>query len=193
MTTQRDLLYADETREQVRAAYASVASTRGTVAARLYSAEELAEVPARAAEFSFGVGNQLRHARIEAGDTVLDLGCGAGTDAILAARRTGPTGKVYALDLLPEMLARTSRAVAEAGLANIELLEAGMESIPLPASSVDRIMANGSINLSPRKARVFAECARVLRPGGEICAADITVEEEELPWEVRTHPAAWAG
>jgi arsenite methyltransferase len=188
-----DLLYSEETREQVRAAYAGVASTRGRVAERLYSPEELAQVPAQAVERSLGVGNHLRHARIAEGDTVLDLGCGAGIDSILAARRTGPSGTVHALDFLPEMLERTAAAAAEAGLANVRTVEAEMESIPLPDACVDHVISNGAINLSPRKARVFAECARVLRPGGEICASDVTVEEEDLPTEVRTHPAAWAG
>lgn len=193
MNTRRDLLYSNETREQVRAAYQGVASTRGAVAERLYSAEELAQVPAEAADLSLGVGNHLPHADLAAGDVVLDLGCGSGVDAVLAARRVGPTGTVYALDFLPEMLERTQRAADAAGLGHIRTLEAEMESIPLPDASVDHVISNGAINLSPRKARVFAECARVLRAGGRLCAADLTVEEEDLPPEVRTHPAAWAG
>lgn len=191
--TRRDLLYSNETRNQVRDAYQGVTSTRGLVAERLYTSEELAQVPAPAAEFSFGVGNHVDDARIRLGDSVLDLGCGAGIDAILAARRTGAAGKVYALDFLPEMLARTVDAATEAGLGNVVPLEAEMECIPLTSGAVDRIISNGAVNLSPRKARVFAECARVLRTGGVFCASDLTVEEEDLPPEVRTHPAAWAG
>lgn len=193
MTGGKDLFYSNEIRDQVRDAYQDVASTRGLVAEQLYSPEQLAVVPSIAAEYSFAVGNHLEHAHIEPDETVLDLGCGAGMDAILAALRTGPGGHVYALDLLPEMLARTAAAAAEAGVDNVEPLEAEMEAIPLPDSSVDRIISNGAINLSPRKARVFAECARVLRPGGGFSASDLTVEEDDLPPEVRTHPAAWAG
>ncbi|HLG09537.1 MAG TPA: methyltransferase domain-containing protein, partial [Gaiellaceae bacterium] len=96
-------------------------------------------------------------------------------------------------DFLPEMLERTAAAAEEAGLDNVETLEGEMEAIPLPDASVDCVISNGVLNLSPRKARAFAECARVLRPGGELCVADLTVEEQELPPEVLTHPAAWAG
>jgi arsenite methyltransferase len=150
-------------------------------------------VPALAVDHALGVGNHLRHARIEPGYTVLDLGCGWGIDSILAARRTGPSGRVLALDFLPEMLERTASAAEQAGLENVELIEGEMEAIPLADESVDVVISNGVINLSPRKARVLAECARVLRPGGEFCVADLTVDEEELPPEVLTHPAAWAG
>jgi ubiquinone/menaquinone biosynthesis C-methylase UbiE len=100
---------------------------------------------------------------------------------------------VIALDFLPEMLERTAAAGGEAGLDNVETLEGEMEAIPLPDASVDCVISNGVLNLSPRKARVFAECARVVRRGGELCVADLTLEEEELPPEVLTHPAAWAG
>lgn len=189
----RDLLHQVEVRSLVRDAYASIDGTTRAVAERLYSAEELAGVPAVAVDRALGVGNHLRHARIEDGDTVLDLGCGSGIDSILAARRTGPSGRVLALDFLPEMLERTAAAAAEAGLTNVETVEGEMEAIPLADASVDVVISNGVLNLSPRKARALAECARVLRPGGELCVADLTVEEDELPPEILTHPAAWAG
>jgi SAM-dependent methyltransferase len=189
----RDLLHQDEIRSLVREAYRAVDGGTGAVAAKLYWPEELATVPASAAERALGVGNHLRHARIRPDATVLDLGCGAGIDSILAARRVGPAGRVFALDFLPEMLARTATAAREAGLENVEPVEGEMEAIPLADGVVDCIVSNGVLNLSPRKARALAECARVLRPGGELCVADLTVDEEELPPEVLTHPAAWAG
>jgi SAM-dependent methyltransferase len=189
----RDLLHQDEIRTLVRTAYASIDIPSRAVADKLYSTEELAGVPAPAVDHALGVGNHLRHARIESGDTVLDLGCGSGIDSILAARRTGPAGRVLALDFLPEMLERTASAAEQAGLDNVEPIEGEMEAIPLVDESVDVVISNGVINLSPRKARVLAECARVLRPGGEFCVADLIVDDEELPPEVLTHPAAWAG
>ena len=189
----RDLLHQDEIRAFVREAYRSVDSESRAVAEKLYSPEELEGIPAIALDHALGVGNHLLYARIESGDTVLDLGCGSGIDSILAARRTGPSGRVIALDFLPEMLERTAAAAREAGLDNIEPLEGEMEAIPLPDDSVDCLISNGVVNLSPRKARALAECARVLRRDGELCVADLTVEEEELPPEVLTHPAAWAG
>ena len=189
----RDLMHSAETKELVRSAYAAVDGSSEAVARRLYSSEELDQVPRSAVEGALGVGNHMRHAAIELGETVLDLGCGAGIDSILAARQTGPNGRVLALDFLPEMLARTAAAAAEAGLDNVEPLESDMEAIALPDASVDHVISNGVINLAPRKARVLAECARVLRPGGRLTVSDLTVDEEELPPEVLTHPATWAG
>jgi len=189
----RDLLHSAETKELVRTAYAAVDSSSEAVARRLYSPEELAGVPQSAVNGALGVANHLRHAAIRPGETVLDVGCGAGIDSILAARQTGPAGRVLALDFLPEMLERTEAAAAEAGLDNVEPLEGDMEAIPLPDASVDHVISNGVINLAPRKARVLAECARVLRPGGRLTVSDLTVDEEELPPEILTHPATWAG
>jgi arsenite methyltransferase len=189
----RDLMHSDEVKELVRAAYESIDSSTAAVAFKLYDADELARVPRSAIDRALGVANHLRHASIEPGETILDLGCGAGIDTILAARRTGPSGRVVGLDFLPEMLQRTARAAAEAGLANVEVLEGEMEAIPLPDGSVDHIVSNGVLNLSPRKARALLECARVLRPGGKLTVSDLTMVEEELPPEILTHPAAWAG
>jgi ubiquinone/menaquinone biosynthesis C-methylase UbiE len=186
-------MHSAEIRDIVRSAYAAVDGSSEAVACRLYSSEELSQVPRIAVEAALGVGNHLRHARIDPGETVLDLGCGAGIDSILAARRTGPAGRVIALDFLPEMLERTARAAAEAGLANVEPLEGDIEAIPLPDGSVDHVISNGVVNLAPRKARVLAECARVLRPRGKLTMADLTVADEELPPEILTHPATWAG
>jgi arsenite methyltransferase len=163
------------------------------VAAKIYSPEELMLVPDAAVDRALGVANHLRYASIEPGETVLDLGCGGGIDSILAARRTGPAGRVIALDFLPEMLARTAAAATEAGLANVETLEGEIEAIPLPDSSVDHVISNGVVNLAPRKSRVLAECARVVRPGGKLTMSDLTVDGDELPAEILTHPATWAG
>lgn len=189
----RDLLHTAEIKDIVRDAYRDASDATTEVACRLYSDEEIARVPATAVDGALGVGNHLRHARLEPGDVVLDVGCGAGIDTILAAQRVGPTGRVLALDFLPEMLARTAAAAGEAGLENVELVEGEMEAIPLPDASVDAVISNGVLNLSPRKARAFAELARVLRPGGKLCVSDLTVDERDLPPEVLTHPAAWAG
>ena len=128
----RDLMHAGEIKEIVRNAYGAIDSSTEAIAAKLYSAEELALVPRPALERALGVGNHLRVAEIEPGETILDLGCGGGIDSILAAHRTGPSGRVVALDFLPEMLERTAKAAAEAGLENVEVLEAEMEAIPLP-------------------------------------------------------------
>jgi ubiquinone/menaquinone biosynthesis C-methylase UbiE len=186
-------MHTDELKSVVRAAYAAIDSTTEAVANKLYSPNELAQVPRSAIEGALGVGNHLRFAEIEDGETILDLGCGAGIDSVLAARRAGPTGRVIALDFLPEMLERTSAAAAAAGLYTIEPLEAEMEAIPLPDESIDHVISNGVINLSARKRRVLAECARVLRPGGKLSVSDLTVGDEELPPEILLHPATWAG
>jgi SAM-dependent methyltransferase len=189
----RDLMHTEELKAVVREAYSAIDSTTEAVAEKLYSPDELAQVPRSAIEGALGVGNHLRFAEIGQGETILDLGCGAGIDSVLAARRTGPTGQVIALDFLPEMLERTAAAAAEAGLANIETLEAEMEAIPLADESIDHLTSNGVINLSARKRRVLAECARVLRPGGRLSLSDLTVGDEELPPEILLHPATWAG
>lgn len=182
-----------ELKDLVRQAYGAIESDTSEVARRLYREEDLDGLPGQAIAHALGVNDHLRFADIQAGETVLDLGCGGGIDTVLAARATGRRGRVIALDFLPEMLARTQAAAEAAGSDNVEPLEGEMEAIPLPDDSVDHIISNGAINLSPRKARVIAECARVLRPGGRFCVSDLAVEEGALPPEVLTHPAAWAG
>jgi arsenite methyltransferase len=189
----RDLMHGAEIKDLMRNTYRNLPPTTAAVAHKLYDADELAAVPPSAINRALGVANHLRFAEIRKGETILDIGCGGGIDTILAARRTGPSGRVIALDFLPEMLQRTAAAVREAGLDNVELLEAEMEAIPLPDASVDLIISNGVINLSPRKTRVMAECARVLCPGGRLCVSDLTVEQDDLPPEILTQPAAWAG
>jgi SAM-dependent methyltransferase len=189
----RDLMYSAEVKQLVRDAYRDVPPTTEVVARKLYTAEQLAHVPAAAIARALGVANHLRFADIKPAETVLDIGCGGGIDTILAATETGPTGRVYALDFLSEMLQRTEAAAMEASLTNVTTLHGEMEAIPLPDRSVDLIISNGVINLSPRKSRVMAECARVLRPGGRLCVADLTVEQDDLPPEILTQPAAWAG
>ncbi|MGH2806283.1 MAG: methyltransferase domain-containing protein [Actinomycetota bacterium] len=189
----QDLMHSDELKSLVRDAYRGIDEDSSAVATMLYSGDELACVPQSASSRALGVNNHLRYADIEPGDVILDIGSGAGIDTVIAAQRTGPTGKVIALDFLPEMLEKTTKAAADAGLDNVELLEGEMEAIPLPDNSVDYVVSNGVINLSARKARVLRECARVLRPGGRFCVSDLTVDENVLPPEVMTHPAAWAG
>lgn len=189
----RDLMHSQELKALVRDAYGSIRNDTSEVAYKLYDETELDGVPEESISRALGVNNHLRFAEILPGETILDLGCGAGIDSVIAAQRTGPSGRVIALDFLPEMLERTDKAAAGAGLDNIETLEGEMEAIPLPDDSVDHVISNGVINLSPRKARVFAECARVLRRDGKVCVSDLAVEEDSLPAEVMTHPAAWAG
>jgi SAM-dependent methyltransferase len=189
----RDLLHTADVKQLVRDAYRDVPATTAVVAHNLYTDDELAGVPDAAVNRALGVANHLRFADIRPGEVVLDIGCGGGIDTIIAAHRTGPHGSVIGLDFLPEMLARTRTAAHEAGLSNVVTLEGEMEAIPRADDSVDLVISNGVINLSARKARVMAECARVLRPGGRLCVSDLTVEQDGLPPEVLTQPAAWAG
>ena len=124
---------------------------------------------------------------------MLDIGCGAGIDTILAARQVGLSGRVIGLDMLDEMCWRAHATANAAGVAGCTEFKRGeMEAIPLPDESVDVVISNGVLNLSPRKARALAEVHRVLRPGGRLCVADLTVEDD-LPPEVLTSESAWAG
>jgi arsenite methyltransferase len=189
-----DMLFQKEINEAVRTAYAGIDRGAGKPAADLlYSEAELAELPPEAVGWALGVGNPVRHAELAPGEIVLDVGSGGGIDTILAARRVGPTGRAIGLDVLGEMVERARTHAAAAGVDGwTEFVLGEMESIPLPDVSVDVVISNGVINLSPRKSRVLAEIMRVLKPGGRLCVADLTVEDE-LPPEVMANEAAWAG
>ncbi|MDQ7843158.1 MAG: methyltransferase domain-containing protein [Armatimonadota bacterium] len=187
-----DLLGQAEITASVQQAYRAVIGTRTEVAARLYDPAQLAQLPRGAIEQALGVGNPVRAAGLRPGEVVIDLGSGGGIDTILAARAVAPGGEAIGLDILPEMLEIAARNAAEAGVTNVRWLQGQMEAIPLPDESVDVIISNGVVNLSPRKSRVFAEMFRILRPGGRFSVADIVLDED-LPPQIATHPAAWAG
>ena len=190
----KDLMFQDEIRDAVRDAYGSIASGAGeVVAGRLYSDEELAELPAGARDWALGVGNPVRYAFLQPGEVVLDVGSGGGIDTILAAKRVGPTGRAIGLDIVEAMIDRANTNAAEAGVGDsTEFLDGEMEQIPLADASVDIVISNGVLNLSARKSRALAEIFRVLRPGGRIVLADLTVEGE-LPPEIANDQSAWAG
>ena len=187
-----DLLAQDAVRDSVRERYRGVLGQATEVAGELYSTDELALIPKGAAAAALGVGNPVRRARLITGESVIDLGCGAGIDSLLAARLVWPGGRAIGLDTLPEMLAQGQASARESGITNVEWLRGELESIPLPGASVDVAISNGVLNLSPRKGRAMSEIFRVLRPGGRISLADIVLDEE-LPPEVMTDPDAWAG
>jgi SAM-dependent methyltransferase len=190
----KDLLYQDEIKAIVRNAYSTIPAGAGdALARRLYSPTELAQLPAGAVRWALGVGNPVRHAQLRSGEVVLDVGSGGGIDTILAARRVGPTGRAIGLDLLEEMCTRARANAASVRVDGwVEFRQGEMERIPLPDASVDVVVSNGVINLSPRKSRTVQEIYRVLRPGGRLAVADLTVEDD-LPPAVLASGAAWAG
>jgi arsenite methyltransferase len=202
---------AAELREQVRQRYAEAARTvtagsgascgsgsccendpPGAFGEALYSAGERGELPDAAALASLGCGNPTAVADLNEGDVVLDLGSGGGIDVILSARRVGPTGVAYGLDMTDEMLALAQQNAREADVTNIHFLKGLIEAIPLPAASVDVVISNCVINLSTDKPAVLAEMARVLRPGGRIGITDV-VTEDRLSAEERLERGDFAG
>jgi arsenite methyltransferase len=188
----RDLMFKDEIQQLVADAYRALDAPGGP-ATRFYTDDQLAALPRGAGEWALGVGNPVPWAGLRDGETVVDLGSGAGIDVLLAAAAVGPGGRAIGVELLPEMIERARDFAAQASLPNVELCQSEMEALPLDDSSVDVVVSNGAINLSARKSRVLAEAHRVLRPGGRLCVADLTIREEELPSEVLVHPSAWAG
>jgi SAM-dependent methyltransferase len=168
------------------------ASTKDPITRELYSDEQTAGLPEDALLASFGCGNPTALAELRAGETVLDLGSGGGIDVLLSAKRVGPTGKAYGLDMTPEMLAVARANQVKAGVRNAEFLEGTIESIPLPDASVDVIVSNCVINLSGDKQRVFHEAARVLRSGGRFAVSDVVLRRE-LPESLRDSMELWTG
>ena len=162
------------------------------ITANLYAKGETDQLPSAAVLASLGCGNPTALAQLEPGEIVLDLGSGGGIDVILSARRVGPTGKAYGLDMTDDMLALAKQNAEEANVTNVEFVRGQIESIPLPSNSVDVIISNCVINLSADKRTVLAEAFRVLKPGGRFAVSDVVVRGD-MPPEVRKSMELWIG
>ena len=165
---------------------------RDPITSNLYTAAETAALPADAVAASLGCGNPTALAELGAGETVLDLGSGGGIDVLLSARRVGPAGKAYGLDMTDEMLALARENQRKAGVSNVEFLKGEIEAIPLPDRSVDVVISNCVINLSADKDAVLREAFRVLRPGGRLAVSDVVVRGD-VPAEIRRSVELWIG
>lgn len=162
------------------------------ITSNLYGSEQGAEVPEAALRASLGCGNPTALAELKVGETVLDLGSGGGIDVLLSARRVGPTGKAFGLDMTDEMLALAEENKRNSGLSNVEFLKGEIEKIPLPDNSVDVIISNCVINLSGDKDRVLQEAFRVLKPGGRFAVSDVVVRGE-VSAQIRKSMELWVG
>lgn len=199
----------DQIRETVREKYAESArrvaeagscgcgpyccrSEGDPVTSNLYAGDDVAAVPGGAMAASLGCGNPTALADLRVGETVLDLGSGGGIDVLLSARRVGPTGFAFGLDMTDEMLALAERNKAEAGVENVRFLKGQIEEIPLPDDTVDVVISNCVINLSSDKGRVLREAFRVLKPGGRFAVSDV-VTQGTLPGDLRQDMEAWVG
>jgi len=182
--------YADAA---VRASQGSTCcSDPETIGANLYSALERDELPDAAVLASLGCGNPTAVADLRPGERVLDLGSGGGIDVLLSAKRVGPTGRAFGVDMTDEMLALAQKNAAEAGATNVEFLKGHIEALPLPAESIDVVISNCVVNLAGDKSAVFAEIARVLRPGGRIGITDIVADDDLSP-DLRAERGSYAG
>src|SRR6202453_4702134 len=162
------------------------------ITSNLYDATQAGQIPEEAMLASLGCGNPTALAKLNQGEIVLDLGSGGGIDVLLSAKRVGPTGKAYGLDMTDEMLALAHENKRKSGVANVEFLKGEIENIPLPDNSVDVIISNCVINLSADKDRVLREAFRVLKPGGRFAVSDVVTRGEMLP-EIRQSVLAWVG
>ena len=162
------------------------------ITANLYGADQTATIPEKAIQASLGCGNPTALIDLRPGEIVLDLGSGGGIDVLLSAKRVGPTGKAYGLDMTDEMLALARENQKQAGVTNVEFLKGEIENIPLPDMSVDVIISNCVINLSADKGRVLREAFRVLKPGGRFAVSDVVVRGS-VPEEVRKSMLLWVG
>jgi arsenite methyltransferase len=162
------------------------------ITTNLYDASQAGQIPEEALLASLGCGNPTALAQLKSGETVLDLGSGGGIDVLLSARRVGPTGKAYGLDMTDEMLALANENKRKAGVENVEFLKGEIENIPLPDNSVDVVISNCVINLSADKDKVLREAFRVLKPSGRFAVSDVVTRGEVLP-EIRQSVLAWVG